>query len=91
MNDATPSTASRTPAPWTRRRLDEYFRAAAFIVLLVVGAIATLRAYLALETAIVVWLRPQFTALAQAAFSIVILAIVVWLIRAWVIGRAERE
>ena len=87
MTDVT----ARTPAPWTRRKLDEYFRAAAFVVLLVVGAIATLRAYLALETAILVWLRPQYVALAQAVFSLVILAVVVWLIRAWVIGRAARD
>lgn len=73
----------------TRRTLDQYFRGAALVVLLIVGAIATLRAYLALETAILVWLRPQYVALAQAGFSIVILAVVIWLIRAWVIARAE--
>lgn len=75
--------------PWSRRKLDQYFRGAAFVVLLVIGGIATLRAYFALESAILVWLRPQYVALAQAVFSLVILAIAIWLIRAWVIAKAE--
>lgn len=83
------TTAVRTHEPWSRRKMDQYFRGAAFVVLLVIGGIATLRAYLALENAILVWLRPQFVPLAQAIFSLVILAVVVWLIRAWVIARAD--
>lgn len=72
-----------------RRKLDQYFRVSALIVLLLLGAVATLRAYLAIENAIVVWLRPQYVAVAQAIFSVVVLGVVVWLIRAWVIARAE--
>ena len=103
MTDAVPPTSpppqpwspppqhARAPAaePWTRKKLDAYFRGAVFVILLVVAAIATLRAYIALENAILTWLRPQFVPLAQAGFSLVILAIVVWLIRAWVIARAD--
>lgn len=74
---------------WSRDRLETYFRAATFVVLLLVGAIATFRAYFALEHAIVVWLRPQYVSLAQAAFSFVMLGLIVWLIRAWVISRAR--
>lgn len=87
MEPTTPT--PRVHEPWSRRKLDQYFRGAAFVVLLVIGGIATLRAYLALESAILVWLRPQYVDLAQAAFSLVILGIVVWLIRAWVIARAD--
>ena len=74
-----------------RRKMDQYFRLSALVVLLVLGAIATLRAYLAIENAIVTWLRPQYVAVAQAVFSVVVLALVVWLIRAWVIARAPDE
>lgn len=74
---------------WSRDRLEAHFRAATFIVLLLVGAVATFRAYFALEQAILVWLRPQYLSLAQAAFSFVVLGLVVWLIRAWVISRAK--
>ena len=72
-----------------RERLDAYFRAAAFAVLLLLGGIAAFRAYFALESAIIVWLRPQYVSLAQAGFSLVILGLVVWLIREWVIRRAR--
>lgn len=83
-----PAAPAASPA-WGRSTLDQWFRGAAFVVLLLLGAIATLRAYLALETAILMWLRPQYVPLAQAVFSLVVLALVVWLIRAWVIGRAR--
>lgn len=89
--------APRTPAPpahatlppYARPRLEGHFRLAVFLVLLLVGAIATLRAYLALEQSIVVWLRPQFVPLAQAGFSLVIIGLCVWLIRSWVIARGD--
>lgn len=77
------------PDPWTRERLEAYFRGAAFVVLLLLGAIATFRLYFALEHAILTWLRPQWIPLAQAGFSLVILVVVVWLLRAWVIARAR--
>lgn len=80
---------SASPSPWSRARLEGQFRVAVFVVLLLIGAIATLRAYLALENAILVWLRPQFIPLVQAAFSLAIVGICVWLIRAWVIARGE--
>jgi hypothetical protein len=96
MNETDPETspasrASRlaSPDPWSRARLEGQFRVAVFVVLLLIGAIATLRAYLALENAILVWLRPQFIPLVQAAFSLAIVGICVWLIRAWVIARGE--
>lgn len=75
--------------PWSRDRLESYFRAATLAVLLLLGAIAAFRAYFALEGAILVWLKPQYVSLAQAGFSLAMLAIVVWLIRAWVIARAK--
>ena len=87
-----PTIASRRappPTPWTRARMEGHFRGAAFVVLLALGAIATLRAYLALEDAITTWLRPQWIPVAQAAFSLVILAVCVWLIRSWVIARGD--
>ena len=77
------------PPPYTRARLDGYFRGAVFLVLLLVGAIATLRAYMALEQSILVWLRPQFVPLAQAGFSLAIIGLCVWLIRSWVIARSR--
>jgi len=86
---------SEAPAPiaardaWTRDRLETYFRAAAFVVLLLLGAIAAFRLYFALEHAILTWLRPQFVPLAQAGFSLAMLVLVVWLLRAWVIARAR--
>lgn len=88
MSDAPAPHAAPAPA-WTRERLESYFRAAAFVVLLLLGTVATFRAYFALEHAIMTWLRPQFIPLAQAAFSVAILAIVVWLLRSWVIARAR--
>lgn len=75
--------------PFARDRLEAYFRVAAFVVLTLLGAIAAFRAYFAMESAILVWLRPQYVSLAQAAFSLGMLAVVVWLIRAWVIARAR--
>ena len=74
---------------WSRDRLETYFRGAAFVVLLVLGAVASFRLYFALENAILTWLRPQYVPLAQAAFSFVMLAIVIWLLRSWVIARAR--
>lgn len=85
--DSGPALAPRDA--FDRRRLESYFRAAAFAILLLLGAIAAFRAYFALENAILVWLRPQYVSLAQAVFSLVILALVVWLIREWVIRRAR--
>ena len=73
----------------TRERLEAYFRGAAFVLLLVVGAVATLRMYYALERAIVVWLQPQWVPVAQAVFSLLVLVLVVWLVRAWIIARAK--
>ena len=86
-----PSPARRSTMvyPWSRERMEGQFRFAVFIVLLVVGTIATLRAYLALESAMLVWLRPQWVPLAQAVFSFLILGVCVWLIRSWVIARGE--
>lgn len=72
-----------------RERLEAYFRAAAFAVLALLGGIAAFRAYFALEGAILVWLRPQYVSLAQAGFSLVLLAIVLWLLKTWVIARAR--
>lgn len=74
---------------WDRATMERYFRGAAFVLLLVLGAIAALRAYVALEGAILTWLRPQWVPVAQAAFSLVILALCVWLIRVWLIARAD--
>lgn len=70
-----------------RADFERWFKGAAFVVLLLVGAIATMRLYFALENAITTWLRYQYQPLAEAAFSLVMLAVVVWLIRAWIIGR----
>ena len=96
MNDPEPdadpaprTTRVVTPSAWSRARLEGQFRIAVFFLLLLVGAIATLRAYLALEQSITVWLRPQFIPLVQAAFSLAIVAVCVWLIRAWVIARGD--
>lgn len=93
MNPDTPDAthpASRTHAQTlTRAKLDAYFRGAAFVVLLLIGAIATLRGYLALEHAIMVWLRPQWVPIAQTVFSLSVAAVCVWLIRAWVIARSH--
>lgn len=77
------------PAAWSRARIEATFRVGVFLALLVIGGIATLRGYLALEHAILVWLRPQWVPVAQAAFSVVIVAACVWLIRSWVIARSE--
>lgn len=76
-------------AAWGREQMEGYFRGAAFVVLIVLGAFAAFRAYMALEYAITTWLRPQWIPLAQAAFSVTMLGIIVWLLRAWVIGRAK--
>lgn len=96
MNDTEPDTPPAPRAPraapasaWSRARLEGQFRVAVFFLLLLVGAVATLRAYLALESSITVWLRPQFIPLVQAGFSLVIVGICVWLIRSWVIARGE--
>lgn len=70
-----------------RAKMESYFRGVALAVLLILGAIATLRGYLALEKAILVWLRPQWVPLVQAVFSLAIVAICVWLIRSWIIAR----
>lgn len=78
-----------TKDAWSRERLETYFRAAAFVVLTLLGAIAAFRTYFALENAIMTWLQPQYVPLAQAGFSVVMLAIVVWLLRAYVISRAK--
>lgn len=83
------SAARKESFVWSREKLDSYFRAAAFAVLLVLGALAAFRAYFALERAIVTWLQPQWVPLVQAAFSLAMLGIVVWLLRAWVIARAK--
>ncbi|HWH07838.1 MAG TPA: hypothetical protein VNX21_01475 [Candidatus Thermoplasmatota archaeon] len=80
-------TSDVAPDAFSRERLESYFRAAAFVLLLLLGGIAAFRAYFALESAILVWLRPQYVSLAQAGFSLLILGLVVWLIRAWVIAR----
>lgn len=79
--------APRPAARMERADFERWFRGAAFVVLLLVGAIATMRLYFALENAIATWLRFQYQPLAEAAFSLVMLAIVIWLIRAWIIGK----
>ena len=99
MTDPTPDDPALAPPapprratmvhPWSRERLEGQFRIAVFVVLLGVGAIAVLRGYLALERAIFLWLRPQWVPVAQAAFSLAILGLCVWLIRAWVIARGD--
>lgn len=76
-------------APWTRERFEELFRRAVFVLLMVVALVATLRAYVALERSIVVWLEYQYVPLAQAAFSLLVLALAAWLIRSYVIARAR--
>lgn len=87
MND--PSHHPTTPPQWSRDRLEGWFRVGVFVTLLLVGFIATLRLYLSLEQAILTWFRPQWVPIAQASFSFVILAVVVYLLRAWVIARAR--
>ena len=81
------------PAPprdaLSRARLESYVRGASLAVLLLLAAIAAFRAYFALENAILVWLRPQYVSLAQAAFSLFILGLAAWLIREWVLRRAR--
>lgn len=84
-----PAAPKPEPLAWSKERLDAYFRAGVFVVLLLLGAIAAFRAYFALEQSISTWLRPQFVPLAQAGFSIAMLAIIVYLIRSWVIARAK--
>lgn len=86
---AAPPARTYAPQPTARERLEGHFRVAVFVVLLAIGAIATLRAYLALEQSILVWLRPQFVPLVQAVFSLAIVGVCVWLIRSWVIARGE--
>jgi hypothetical protein len=72
-----------------REKLEGYFRIAAFVVLTLVGAIATIQTYLSLQWAVGYWLQPQWVPVAQAAFSFAILVVVVWLLRAFVISRAR--
>lgn len=73
----------------TRERLDGWFRLAAFLVLALVGALATIQTYLALQSSIALWLQPQWAPLGQGAFSLAILAVVVWLLRAFVLSRRD--
>ncbi|MFA5860850.1 MAG: hypothetical protein WDA16_04060 [Candidatus Thermoplasmatota archaeon] len=91
MTDATGAPWTQRPPSlvWSRDRLEAYFRGAAFVLLTVLGAVASIRAYFAMETAILTWFRPQWIPIAQAAYSIVMLAIIIWLLRAWVIARAK--
>lgn len=81
--------ASRRQDPWDRAKLEGYFRVIAFIVLSLLGAVAAIRAYFAMESAILTWFQPQWVPIAQAGYSIGMLALVVWLLRAWVIARAR--
>jgi hypothetical protein len=85
VSDETPL-APLAPAP-TRERLDGWFRVAAFVVLAAVGALATVQAYLSLQSSIALWLQPQWVSVGQGAFSLVILGVVVWLLRAFVLSR----
>lgn len=89
MIEELPSKPPQAARTWTREKLDDTFRVGALLILLVLGAVATFRTYIALESAILTWLRPQFVPLAQAAFSVAVLVVVVWLLRAWVIARAK--
>lgn len=78
------------PAPaWSRDRLEGYFRLGVFVTLLLIGFVATVRGYMALEQAILTWLRPQWVPVAQAVFSLLVVGLVVWLMRVWVIARAR--
>lgn len=83
-----PETPDHPAARLDRARMESYFRGAALLVLLLLGAVATLRGYVALERAILVWLRPQWVPLAQVGFSVAVVAACVWLIRSWVIARS---
>lgn len=85
---AEPVPARPEPA-WARERLEGYFRVAAFVVLLLLAAIATFRAYFSLESAILTWFRPQWVPVAQAGFSVVMVAATLVLLRSWVIARAR--
>ncbi|GEM_PF-4606914 len=78
---------SAVPEAPARERLEGWFRVAAFVVLALVGALATVQTYLSLQGSISLWLQPQWAPVAQAAFSLLVLAIVVWLLRAFVISR----
>lgn len=84
---AAPPPTHRRSGPVDRADFERWFRSAAFVVLLLVGAIATMRLYFALENAMTTWLRYQWQPIAEAAFSLIMLAVVVWLIRAWIIGK----
>jgi hypothetical protein len=91
--DAAPAPAPRAPrAPverWDRERFEEMFRRGVFLILMLVLLVATLRAYMALERAIVTWFEYQYVPLAQAAFSLLLLGLAAWLIRSYVIARAR--
>lgn len=89
MDDDTRPRQRETMLVISRDKLEAYFLGAAFLVLLALGAIAAMRLYISLEKSILVWLRPQFVPLAQAGFSLAILVVVIWLLRAWVIARAK--
>lgn len=89
MAELDPYVPPAQPPAWSRERLEGYFRLGVFLTLLLVGFLATMRAYMALDSAISMWFRPQWIPVAQAAFSIVLVAVVVWLLRAYVIARAR--
>lgn len=76
-------------APWTKARFDELFRRGVFLILMGVLLVGTLRAYFAIERAITTWLTYQYVPLAQAAFSLAIVALSAWLIRSYIIARAR--
>lgn len=87
MSDGTaPAPAGSTA---TREQLDAWFRMGVFVTLLLIGFVATVRAYFAIERAIVVWFEDQWVPVAQAAFSVVMIVVVVYLLRAYVIARAR--
>lgn len=87
MNETDTAATKAASAP--KSKMEDAFRTGLLIVLLLVMFLGLMRAYIALDEAIALWFLDQYVPLMQALFSLAIVGLAAWLIRAYVIGRRK--
>lgn len=89
MNE-TESTAPKA-SNVSKSKMEDGFRTGLLVLLLIVMFLGLMRAYIALDEAIGLWFLDQYVPLVQALFSLVIVGLAAWLVRAYVIGRRKAD
>ncbi len=73
----------------TKESLDEYFYKGAFIIVMLIATLSVLQLYLSLNNLINIWLSYKYQPIFQALFSIAVLAICIYILKARLISRGK--